>query len=80
MRGIRSDIAVSLWMEDQEWFDAWNDNLVLQVEDDDLRIWYAEGHEGVETIKNSIIWYLTPEGYDYWREIDKQFRKWYYGD
>lgn len=29
------------------------------------------------TIENAFIWTLTPEGYDYWKLIDKEFKKWY---
>lgn len=73
-------IAVANFLLEQEWYDAWYDNLILQEEDFDLVRHFVEGHEGASTIENSIVWYLTPEGDEYWREINKRFKEWFYGE
>lgn len=70
--------AVAKWLQKQEWFDAWVENMRLQdVGNADE---YILGFWDEFTLVNSFVWQMTPEGYDYWCEIEKQFKKWYYGD
>lgn len=75
----RSSQAVAKWLREQEWYEAWIDNLTLQEEDQNIIQWFIEGNVGSSTIQTSIVWYQTPEGDDYWREINRQFKEWYYG-
>lgn len=76
----KTNAAVAKWLQKQEWYEAWLDNMNLQDLDEALILEYKCGLHGEDTISNSFIWMVTPEGYDYWREIDKQFREWFYGD
>lgn len=76
----RSSQAVAKWLREQEWYEAWIDNLTLQEEDQNIIQWFIEGNVGSSTIQCSIVWYQTPEGDDYWREINRQFKEWYYGN
>lgn len=76
--GRRSNAAVAKWLEKQEWFDAWVENMRLQ--DVEYVEEYIRGFRGEITLVNSFVWQMTPEGDDYWQEIDKQFKEWFYGD
>lgn len=38
---------------------------------------YIRGFWGEITLVNSFIWLATPEGEDYWEDINKQFLEWY---
>lgn len=77
--GQRNSATVAKWLREQEWYDAWVDNLELQEDDLAIVNWYKAGHELEKTLTGSIIWHLTPEGDEYWRNINEQFKEWYYG-
>ena len=36
---------------------------------------FLDGSMNVDTIYLAFPWYLSPEGMDFWQEIDKQFRE-----
>lgn len=53
----------------------------LQDLDEALILEYKCGMHGKDTISNSFIWMVTPEGYDYWKKINDEFKAWwYYGE
>lgn len=77
----RTNAAVAKWLEKQEWYEAWIDNMNLQdFLSEDSKLEYILGLRGEETICDSITWAITPEGYDYWEEINRQFKAWFYGE
>ena len=78
--GMRSSAAVAKWLQEQEWYEAWVDNHELQEDDIAIVNWYKAGYELSNTLTGSIMWDLTPEGDEYWRGINEQFRDWFYGD
>ena len=73
--GRRSNAAVAKWLEKQEWFDAWVEN--MRQQDVENAEEYIRGFWGEITLVNSFIWLATPEGEDYWEDINKQFLEWY---
>lgn len=77
--GQRNSTTVAKWLRKQEWYDAWVDNLELQEDDIAIVNWFKAGHELGATLICSIVWHLTPEGDEYWRNINEQFKEWYYG-
>ena len=76
----RTNAAVAKWLEKQEWYEAWLDNMNLQDLDEALILEYKCGLRGKDTISNSFIWMVTPEGYDYWKKINEEFKAWFYGE
>lgn len=76
----RTNAAVAKWLEKQEWYQAWLDNMHLQDLAADLILEYTSGLYGKNTIDNSFIWMVTPEGYDYWKQINEEFKAWYDGE
>lgn len=77
----RTNAAVAKWLEKQEWYEAWLENMNLQdFMSEGQKLEYTLGLHGEETISDSIVWMMTPEGYDYWEEINRQFKAWFYGE
>ena len=76
----RTNAAVAKWLEKQEWYEAWLENMNLQDLDETLILEYKCGLHGGHTIDHSIIWMITPEGYDYWKKINEELIDWYYGE
>ena len=35
------------------------------------------GNSGIDTVSSAFVWTHTPEGFDYWLYIDRQFRQWF---
>ena len=78
--GRRTSAAVAKWLEKQEWYEAWLDNMNLQDLSENEKSQCINGYYGLGTIRGSIIWMITPEGDDYWDEINQQFIRWYNGN
>ena len=77
----KTNAAVAKWLQKQEWYEAWLDNMRLQdFLSEGRKHEYALGLYGEVTICDSIVWLMTPEGYDYWDEINQQFIRWYNGN
>ena len=81
MMGMRSSAAVAKWLQEQEWYDSFIETLDRFREYDSEDVGrFLDGSMNVDTIYLAFPWYLSPEGMDFWQEIDKQFREWFYGD
>ena len=78
--GRRTSAAVAKWLEKQEWYEAWLDNMNLQDLSENEKSQCIYGYYGLDTNRGSIIWMITPEGGDYWDEINQQFIRWYNGN
>ena len=72
--------AIAKWLEKQEWYEAYCDNLVLQSRLTETIRRFLAGIYEEDTICAAFSWSFTPEGDSYWRDINKQFTAWYYGD
>ena len=72
--------AIAKWLEKQEWYEAWIDNLNLFREDPEVINDFINGLFDEGTIMMGFPWRMTPEGDEYWRGINQQFQEWYYGD
>ena len=78
--GKRTNAAVAKWLEEQEWYESWTDNMILQSDKTEEIRAYICGEAGPNTLSHSFCWWLSPEGDEYWRGINQQFQEWYYGD
>lgn len=74
----KSNAAVAKWLQKQEWYDSFIETLDRFREYDSEDVGrFLDGSMKEDTIYRAFPWYLSPEGMDFWKEIDKQFRDWY---
>ena len=77
----RTSTEVSRWLQKQEWYESYIDNLERYRDyDSNVVNRFKNGYKYHETIMSAFSWYSTPEGYDYWYKINEQFEDWYYGN
>ena len=78
---MRNRRQVASWLERQEWYEAWIYNMHIQnYLDPDQVDEYIYGLHGEDTIFNSVVFRQTPEGQDYWENVNQQFKDWYNGN
>lgn len=77
----KTSAAVSKWLQKQEWYESFVETLE-RFRDYDLEDMnrFLKGIMLEDTIYAAFPWYLSPEGMDFWQDIDKQFREWFNGD
>ena len=77
----KTNAAVAKWLQKQEWYESYIETLERYREYDNEDIErFLKGHMMEYTICAAFPWYLSPEGMDFWEDIDKQFKEWFYGD
>ena len=76
----RTRQAIAKWLKNQEWYEAFCDNMVLQSRSTEQIYECINGLFYESTISGAFSWSFTPEGDDYWRNINNVFETWYYGD
>ena len=77
----KTNAAVAKWLQKQEWYESFIETLNRFREYDSEDVGrFLDGSMKADTIYLAFPWYLSPEGMDFWQEIDKQFREWFYGD
>lgn len=77
----KTSAAISKWLQKQDWYESYVENLERYRDYDSEGIKrFLNGCMYDETIIVAFPWYLSPEGYDYWREINNEFAEWYYGE
>lgn len=77
----KTSSAVSKWLKKQEWYESFIETLerFREYDREDINR-FLKGTMLEDTIYAAFPWYLSPEGMDFWKDIDKQFRDWFYGD
>ena len=76
----KSNAAVAKWLQKQEWYDSFIETLYRFRDYDSDVARFLDGSMKEDTIYLAFPWYFSPEGMDFWNDIDKQFREWFYGD
>ena len=76
----RTREAIAKWLEKQEWYEVFCDNMVLQSRATETKYECINGLFYEDTISGAFSWAFTPEGDEYWREINKGFIAWYNGN
>ena len=77
----RTSTAVSKWLQKQEWYESYVETLGRYSEyDGEYMDKFLSGHMMEETVHLAFPWYLSPDGVDFWIDIDKQFKEWFYGE
>ena len=77
----KTSAAVSKWLKKQEWYESYIETLerFREYDNEDIER-FLKGHMMEDTIYAAFPWYLSPEGMDFWKDINKQFKEWFYGD
>ena len=77
----KTSAAVSKWLKKQEWHESFIETLerFREYDCEDIER-FLSGHMMENTIYEAFPWYLSPEGMDFWGDIDKQFKEWFYGE
>ena len=77
----KTSAAVSKWLQKQEWYESYIETLerFREYDNEDIKR-FLRGHMMEDTIYAAFPWYLSPEGMDFWKDINKQFKEWFYGD
>lgn len=71
--------AVQKWIKSQQWWDKFKKNFEAQKP-----LMYPTMTELLqksfqEPIASAFYWDRTPEGFEFWKDIDNQFLDFYYG-
>lgn len=65
------------WLQRQEWFEAWRNNLFhcyCEPEDYDIIHSFMNGREGVYTIEQAFRWETSPEGKEFWAKANVELK------
>lgn len=76
----RTKQATAKWLEKQQWYDDFIDNMEIQAASREHIRKCISGEMEEFTITGAFNWILTPEGDCYWNSINKKFIEWYYGN
>ena len=77
---IKTEKQVSEWLYQQRWLRAFIKNIrnmTSTSKTEAERI--LAGVYTVNTIAAGFDWGRSPQGFEYWKEKDKELREWYYG-
>lgn len=65
MSNMKTPEQITSWLEKQEWYQQFVANII------------AQNLKGASTIGEAFVWDMTPEGFSFWRRINKDFLRWY---
>lgn len=65
----------SEWMLKQPWLSQFVDNCIAAHDSPDEILSYLLGAESANTINAGFIWSKTPEGIDFWKNIDDEIEE-----
>lgn len=69
---------IARWLEQQEWYEAWIDNMNIQgYLDPEQMNEYIYGLNDEHTIISSMVFTQTPEGQEFWDNVNQEFLDWY---
>lgn len=74
---MKSSNEISQWLTSQKWFEQLSCNIDREKRGSIFREAILNGNSGMCTISSAFVWTFTPEGYDYWLDIDRQFIQWF---
>lgn len=72
---IQVSPKASEWILKQPWLSQFVDNCVAIKTSPDMILAYLLGTESYSTISSAFLWSSTPEGGDFWSEIDDEIEK-----
>lgn len=75
----KSKEEIKLWLGEQPWFPAFAAN-ILRSHNRPYINSIVSGDYGGSTIAIAFSWKTSPEGENFWRNIEKQYREWYDGN
>jgi len=71
---MKTDAELLAWMEKQDWYDVY----VSHCKDPECNP-YKGAHEpelcGLNTMYAAFLWESTPEGYEYWKQVNSELRR-----
>lgn len=70
---IRVNPKISEWLSKQPWRFKFIDNLINKNCSPDRILCILIGSNNKSTISGSFSWYRTPEGHNYWDNINDEF-------
>lgn len=73
MKTIRE---IDAWLEGQDWYGKFCDNRDTKYQsfyEFDLR----EEERRAKIITNAFDWHHTPEGFEFWEKINREYIKWF---
>lgn len=65
----------SEWILKQPWLSQFVDNCIARGTPPDIILAYFLGKESFNTVNNAFYWADTPEGRDFWEDIDDEMAK-----
>lgn len=72
---MKTQKQIRKWLQTQEWYPQFKKNMRKEPEDKQKYILIGKAYS--ETIKGAFIWNGTPEGINFWWNVNIQFLKWY---
>lgn len=74
----RSKTEIKKWLKTRDWYEKYVNNLKVEYQDIYQRQKFLSGENDTSTISAAFCYRDTPEGIEYWSQIEEQFLKWYY--
>ena len=73
---MKSEKQIEEYLKSKEWYDRYLHNIKKVFSSGSVSN-YTLGRKSYNTIRLAFNWKITDEGYDYWADIDKEFREWF---
>lgn len=75
---MKNPEQIKAWLEARPWYEQFENNVMRDWSNTSKGIKRTlSGENGITTIALAFNWQLTDEGFEFWKAIDEQFRKWY---
>ena len=74
----RSKNDIKKWLKEKKWYQKYADNLKIEYPDINERRKFLSGDKNTSTISAAFCYRDTPEGVDFWSQIEEMFLKWYF--
>lgn len=75
---MKTPEQIKAWLEAQPWYEQFERNVMggwLKTTKEISRTF--SGENGITTIALAFNWQISDEGFQFWYDIDEQFRNWY---
>lgn len=74
----RSKSDIKKWLKQKDWYQQYIDNLKVEYPNINARQKFLLGENEQYTISSAFCYRDTPEGIEYWSQIEEMFLRWYY--
>ena len=75
---MKTPEQIKAWLEARPWYEQFKNNVMRDWSNTSKGIKRTlSGENGITTIALAFNWQISDEGFQFWDDIDEQFRNWY---